>query len=222
MKFMRDVAKIIGSIPSSFLAIGGGLLIILIIAVTIFGDDNEGNDEENQNTAENDSEEEITVSEESGSSEDDNEDSDENSNNNNNTTEVSEDSENDSLSNTQQETVESTVRAFSRNFLNLDSEQPEASIEGSQTYMTDDLYEEQKDFSYYGNWDEYRVEHDEFEIDVDPEMTEGVYKVAVESEGQAYDDEDNETKTQHVVLLLDVVSQGNDYLIDNISYEQYE
>lgn len=210
--------KFIKSIPTSILAIGGGLLIILVVGFTLFGDSDESNTEVNQN--EDESSEEITVSEsenEENTDEATNEESVENT-----TAENNEDGEGETLSSSQQESVRNTIQAFSGHFLNLDSEQPEASIEGSQDYMTDDLYEEQKDFSYYGNWDEYKIEHDEIEVDVDPEMQDGVYKVAVESEGQAYDEEGNETKTQHVVLLLDVVHEDSVYLVDNISYEQYE
>lgn len=207
--------KFIKSIPTSILAIGGGLLIIIVVGFTLFGDSDEDNTEENQN--ENEGSEEVTVSE----SEND-ENTDGTTNDENATAENDEGREGDTLSSSQQESVRNTIQAFSRHFLNLDSEQPNASIEGSKEHMTDDLYEEQKDFSYYGNWDEYKVEHDEIEVDVDPEMQDGVYKVAVESEGQAYDEEGNETKTQNVVLLLDVVKENSVYLVDNISYEQYE
>lgn len=209
--------RFIKSIPTSILAIGGGLLIILVVGITLFGGSGEDDAEVNQN--EDEDNEEITVSESENEENADETTSEEESEN---TTTENNEEERENLSSSQQETVENTIQAFSRHFLNLDSEQPEASIEGSQDYMTDDLYEEQKDFSYYGNWDEYKVEHDEIEVDVDPEMQDGVYKVAVESEGQAYDEEGNETKTQNVVLLLDVVQEDSVYLVDNISYEQYE
>lgn len=210
---MKLLKSIIESIPTPILAIGGGLLILLIVSLSIYN--NQGDAEQNEGESAEETVDNSTASNEVVEvSEEEPEEAE--------STENKEVTENEELTNTQSKTIESTVKNFSKNFLNLDSKEPEESIEKSKVYMTEELYEEQKNFRYEGNWDEYRVEHKNIKVDVLPESQDRVYKVAVESKGQAYDKDDNETKTQDIVLLLDVVKQGNSYLIDNISYETNE
>lgn len=212
MKFLKNIIEVI---PTPVLAIGGGLLILLIVSFSIFNinDDKGINDE--VDTEEN--EQEVTVSEniEEQTASDENEELRQDE-------EEEEISDGDTVTNTQRKTIESTVNNFSKSFLNLDSQFPEKSIEKSEVYMTEELYEEQKNFRYEGSWDEYKVKHEDINIDVLPEVQNQVFKVAVESKGQAYDEDNNKTKTKSVVLLLDVVKQGNSYQIDNISYETHE
>lgn len=211
---MKNLKNIIESIPSSILAIGGGLLIIFIVSLSLFN--KQDDTEKSEINTEEESSQEVTVSkgetEETASTEEETA----------STEPVEEVNENLRVTNTQRKTIESTVKNFSKNFLNLDSSEPDESVKGSKPYMTENLYDEQKNFRYEGNWDTYKIKHKDIEIDVLPEVQEEVYKVAVESEGQAYDKDNNKTKKQNEVLLLDVVKQGNSYLIDKISYEANE
>lgn len=212
---MKNLKNIIESIPSSILAIGGGLLIIFIVSLSLFNKQ-DGTEESEINTEE-ESSQEVTVSK--GETEEETASTEEETASGEPVEEVN---GNLRVTNTQRKTIESTVKNFSKNFLNLDSSEPDESVKDSKPYMTENLYDEQKNFRYEGNWDTYKIKHKDIEIDVLPEVQEEVYKVAVESEGQAYDKDNNKTKKQNVVLLLDVVKQGNSYLIDNISYEANE
>ena len=208
---MNLIKEIINSIPKGILAIGGACLLIVILFLTF----NDKPKESETATTEKTKTNETTVEKEN--TEEDFTETEETT-----TTNVEEETDSNTLSVTEKESIQNTVKNFSEAFYNLDSDKPTESIEKSKAYMTESLYNKQKDFRYQGNWNEHKIVYKDFDIDVHEEAIDDVYKVAVSSTGQAYDDNGKKTYEVPQTLLLDVVDENGKWLINDISFEHYE